>query len=170
MTQKLPDALLDNPDALREYFVTDWILGAMMQLEKARKAKGLTQQELADRLSRKQSSISRTERDSSGAISLRHYAEWLAACDVIPSSVVTTDLIVAKNSLILHDAASPAVQGFNVQDPRAISLGTVQTYQSTFDNVSFKPAASSASAVSPAVIATQNHDDLSWGSPQTGAA
>jgi len=66
-----------------------------MHLEQARKAQCLTRQALAERLSTTPSSILRTERDDSGAISLRDYAAWLVACEAIPLPVMTTHLRMA---------------------------------------------------------------------------
>jgi len=95
MPSKPPSSLLNQPEALREYFITDWVLQAVTHLEQARKAQCLTRQALADRLSTTPSSILRTERDDSGAISLRDYATWLVACEVIPLPVMTTHLPMA---------------------------------------------------------------------------
>jgi transcriptional regulator with XRE-family HTH domain len=105
MTQDIPDAIRQDPDALRAYGAMDWIVGALLHLEAARRAKGWTPAELAARLGCSPSTIVRWERDNTGTISLQHYIEWLVACDVIPRPI-TLD---AMDSVLEADAISSVI-------------------------------------------------------------
>ena len=84
MLGNVPQELLNDDQALRELLKTDWILSTMLNLEKVRKDAQYSQKELAQRLGTTQSVISRTESDSTGAISVRRYVEWLLACGAVP--------------------------------------------------------------------------------------
>lgn len=99
MSRNLPQDIIENDVALQEYLKADWIIKAMLHLESSRKEADLTQQKLAELLGTKQSVISRSEADLSGAISIRRYADWLFACGAIPSQMETSTLQEARKNL-----------------------------------------------------------------------
>lgn len=101
MKNTLPQDIIFDNDNLKEYLKTDWIIGMMLRLEQARKDAGLTQGDLAQKLNRQQSVVSRTERDLEGSISLSRYADWLFACDAIPSEIEIMSLENARQNLLM---------------------------------------------------------------------
>lgn len=76
----LPPHLRDNPEAARAYHTADATLSAVLRLEAARKAAGLTQTQMAGRLGVTRRTIHQWETDDTGRIPLGQYMRWLAVC------------------------------------------------------------------------------------------
>src|SRR5262249_1002495 len=83
----LRDLLVHDVDAARRYLRESFLMEAMLALFAARRATGLTQQQVAQRMGTRQSVIARWEADFSGAMSLRNYIEFALACDVRPFDI-----------------------------------------------------------------------------------
>ena len=112
MRNNLPQEIIQDDNSLKEYLKANWVIGMMLQLEQARKSAGLSQEGLAQVLSRKQSVISRTERDLEGAMSLNRYADWLFACNAIPHDIEITSVAEARRNLMeqMHKGQDPPVK------------------------------------------------------------
>jgi transcriptional regulator with XRE-family HTH domain len=84
--------LANDDEATREYLKESFLLEAMTALFHARRAAGLTQAQLAERLHTKQSSIARLERDFTGSMTLRRFVEVAIACGVVPLDLTLAPL------------------------------------------------------------------------------
>ncbi|PSR25708.1 MAG: hypothetical protein C7B46_20555 [Sulfobacillus benefaciens] len=100
----LPSDIVHDDQALREFLKTDWILQTLLLLETARKNCQYSPQELADRLGTTPAVILRTEHDSTGQISVRRYAEWLLACNIVPQPLVVDPWLDVKADAIRHSS------------------------------------------------------------------
>ena len=80
----IKDLLSGDEEAAREYLKESFLLQAMSALFHARRAAGLTQAQLAERLHTRQSSIARLERAMSGSVTLKRFVEVAIACGVMP--------------------------------------------------------------------------------------
>ena len=107
MIRNVPQEIVNDDQALREFLKTDWILSTMLNLEKVRKDGHYSQRDLAQRLGTTQSVISRTESDSTGAISVRRYVEWLLACDVVPTELAMEPWLKVKTQAYMTNNSSP---------------------------------------------------------------
>jgi DNA-binding XRE family transcriptional regulator len=107
MMHNLPQEIVNDDQALREFLKTDWILSTMLNLEKVRKDAHYSQKDLAQRLGTTQSVISRTESDSTGAISVRRYVEWLFACGVVPMELAVEPWPKVKAQAYMTNNSSP---------------------------------------------------------------
>lgn len=134
MKNTLPQDIIFNNDNLKEYLKTDWIIGMMLRLEQARKDAGLTQGDLAQKLNRQQSVVSRTERDLEGSISLSRYADWLFACDAIPSEIEIMSLDNVRQNLLRPPTNEPQTRieyGEQGRTQYALENNTFQLSSST---------------------------------------
>lgn len=86
------ELLSSDSEAARAYLKESFLLQAMSALFHARRAAGLTQTQLAERLHTRQSSIARLERDQSGSITLRRFVEVALACGVMPLDIAMVPL------------------------------------------------------------------------------
>lgn len=66
------------------YLKADFLSSAVNELFYARRSAHITQDQLAQKLGKKQSAIARWETDTEGKMSLRQYVEIALACGVIP--------------------------------------------------------------------------------------
>ncbi len=107
MIRNLPQEIVNDDQALREFLKTDWILSTMLNLEKVRKDVHYSQKDLAQRLGTTQSVVSRTESDSTGAISVRRYVEWLLACGVVPMELAVEPWLKVKTQAYMANSSSP---------------------------------------------------------------
>lgn len=107
--RNLPQEIVNDDQVLREFLKTDWILSTMLNLEKVRKDMHYSQKDLAERLGTTQSVVSRTESDSTGAISVRRYVEWLLACGVVPTELAVEPWLKVKTQAYMTNSSSPSL-------------------------------------------------------------
>lgn len=79
--------ILEDEDGARDYLVEHWVAEAMLTMRRARRQAGLTQAQVAEQLGTQQPAVARLEGDHSGGVSVRRYAEYFAACNVLPFEV-----------------------------------------------------------------------------------
>ena len=89
LEEGLLDAIGDNEARAVEVLRAQFLRGISRQLYRARREAGLSQQDLAQMLHTTQSSISRTECDKAGAMSMKRFVDWMIACDAVPTAVQT---------------------------------------------------------------------------------
>ena len=77
----LPPHLRNNAVARVAYRTYSAVFGAVMRLQPAREAAGLTQDALAGRMGVSRRLIARWEADDTGRIPLGRYFQWLAICE-----------------------------------------------------------------------------------------
>lgn len=109
---------ISDERSAKRYLRALFLAEAAAELFDAREDAGLSQEELATRLETKQPSISRTERNLDGAISLGRFIDWVMACGTWPRSLalVSVESFVAlarrateaKSALHLFDNESTA--------------------------------------------------------------
>lgn len=90
----------------REYFKADFLTAVANSLFTLRREAGLTQAQIAERLSTKQSAIARLEADFDGAMSLRRYIDFVLACGFVPHQLAFTSIEAARTFLIAQPAIS----------------------------------------------------------------
>lgn len=90
----------EDEDSARAYLAEEFLSHAMVELRSLRNLADFTQEQLASKLETTQSVISRTEKDLSGSITLRRYAEWVTACGFAPNKLVFQSFISARNQAI----------------------------------------------------------------------
>lgn len=112
--------LLRDDDLAQEFLTSRWIGRAMGVLRRARRLSGLSQAEVAERMGTRQPSIARLEADLDGSVSLHRYAEYLAACGVLPFDVELVDTDAIRDYL-LHDP-SASVLAVRFREWLAITL------------------------------------------------
>ena len=93
-------SIRSSDEAALKYLRNHFLRSAARQLYSARRAAGVTQVELAERLHTTQSVISRTEADITGAISLRRFVDWLMACQTVPKAVTTVSARSAREAAL----------------------------------------------------------------------
>ena len=138
--RNLPQEIVNDDQALREFIKTDWILSMMLTLEKVRKDSHYSQKDLAERLGTTQSVISRTESDSTGGISVRRYVEWLLACNVVPQELAVEPWIKVKTEDYMTNNALP-LSGENFVPNSNMSVAvspSLQSFTSTDNNATPK--------------------------------
>lgn len=102
------DLLAHDDEAAREYLKESFLARAMLALFNARRDAGLTQEQLAERLGTKQSSIARLERDLSGSVTLRRFVEVALACGVMPYDISLAPIEHVRRAAVEHpDEARP---------------------------------------------------------------
>lgn len=92
---------LGEEGASAAYLRQSWLARTPSALRRARRAAGLTQQQLADRLSTTQSAIARLEADDGGSMSLRRVCDYAIACGALP-----LDIALAPIEQVIRFAAS----------------------------------------------------------------
>lgn len=95
LEESLLDAIGDSEDRAVELLCAQFLRGVSRQLYRARREAGLSQQDLAEMLHTTQSSISRTECDKDGAMSMKRFVDWMVACHAVPTAVQTVSAEVA---------------------------------------------------------------------------
>src|SRR5262245_50466824 len=78
------DVLSQDEDGARAYLRQQWLSQAMSALWEARRAAGLTQAQVAERMQTAQSAIARMEKDDEGRITLHKYIDFALACEAVP--------------------------------------------------------------------------------------
>lgn len=128
----------ENLEATREYLLSMFLSSATDALFYARRNAGLTQEQLAERLGKKQSAIARWEADVDGKISLRQYVEIAQACGVSPF-VLTLEPLESLRDFIVHNPEVLPTQEIyqhwkkklseplHTPQPAALKPSTVQT-------------------------------------------
>lgn len=87
LEDSIRDDLKEGGEVARAYLRQTWLSRAISTLGEARRAAGLTQAEVAERMGSSQSAVARWERDDIGSISLRRYVDFMLACDAFPMDV-----------------------------------------------------------------------------------
>lgn len=97
----------ENLESTREYLLSMFLSSAIDALFYARRKAGLTQEQLAQKLGKKQSAIARWEADVDGKMSLRQYVEIAQACGVTPFAMALESLEALRNFVIDNPEALP---------------------------------------------------------------
>lgn len=103
-TDLIRELLETDGESARHYLRESWLAGVFGLLRSSRRAAGLTQQELADKLGVKQSAIARLER--AGDTKLSTVWNYLAACGQAPAEIETV-LLSQLRAYALADPAAP---------------------------------------------------------------
>ena len=93
----------------REYLKADFLAAAVDALFYARRQAGLTQEQVAQKLGKKQEAIARWEADTEGKMSLRQYVEIALACDMIPLDIIL-ESIDSVRDYVIHNPQAPRTQ------------------------------------------------------------
>ena len=89
----------------REYLKADFLAAAVDALFCARRQAGLTQEQVAQKLGKKQEAIARWEADTDGKMSLRQYIEIALACGMIPFEMVLAPVDAVRRYIIENPGA-----------------------------------------------------------------
>lgn len=96
-----------------EYFRTKFLSSVGRSLYYTRRDAGLTQEQVAERMQTHQSAIARFEADRNGSMSFRRYADFVIACGMLPTSLMTHSILEPIPSLrekLLMEAVLQRVQ------------------------------------------------------------
>src|SRR5712692_6362400 len=93
----------------REYLKADFLAAAVDALFYARREARLTQEQVAQKLGKKQEAIARWEADTDGKMSLRQYVEIALACDMIPLDIIL-EPIDSVRDYVIHNPQAPRTQ------------------------------------------------------------
>lgn len=96
----LHDLVNTDDESARVYLLESFLDSVVDTLSTARKRAGLTQQDLAERLTTRQSVVSRSERDVSGSMSVRRFAEWSLACGFVPAPISLVPFTTAREQAL----------------------------------------------------------------------
>jgi transcriptional regulator with XRE-family HTH domain len=99
----------DGQEFAREYLKVDFLATAVDALFYARHQAGLTQEQVAQKLGKKQEAIARWEADIDGKMSLQQYVEIALACDMIPLEMVLAP-VDAVRRYIIENPGAPCTQ------------------------------------------------------------
>ncbi len=101
LIQKLKDEKkgLDNAIA---YIRASFLSSAVDALFYARRSAGLTQEQIAQKLGKKQEAIARWEGDAEGKMSLRQYFDLAVACGKVPLNIVLEPIETVRDFVIDH--------------------------------------------------------------------
>jgi transcriptional regulator with XRE-family HTH domain len=137
------DVLLGDEEYAVAYLRQGWISAAVEALVQARRRRGLSQREVAERLGVHQSAIARLENDDEGHITLARYADYALALDSLPYDLELAGLAQLRTIAytnpdmprtvfacqgLMHDmlAASPAIGATTVANtPNGVQRGTL---------------------------------------------
>ncbi len=108
LVQKLSDEM-NGQEFAREYLKADFLAAAVDALFYARREAGLTQEQVAQKLGKKQEAIARWEADTDGKMSLRQYVEIALACDMIPLDIIL-EPIDSVRDYVIHNPQAPRTQ------------------------------------------------------------
>lgn len=86
----------------REYLKADFLAAAVDALFYARRQAGLTQEQVAQQLGKKQEAIARWEADKEGRMSLRQYFDLALASGRVPLNMVLEPVESVRNFVINH--------------------------------------------------------------------
>lgn len=103
----------DGEAFAREYFKAGFLSSAVDALFYARRAAGLTQAQVAERLNTKQTAIARLEADTNGSMSLRRYVDYALACGVVPLDISFAQLDSFCEYVIAHPEAPRTQEAYN---------------------------------------------------------
>jgi len=99
LTEKMSDEE-HGDEFTAEYLKADFLAAVANSLSMLRQHAGLTQAQVAEQLHMQQSVIARLEEDFDGAMSLRHFVDFVLACGVIPHHITFTSVDVARKRAI----------------------------------------------------------------------
>jgi transcriptional regulator with XRE-family HTH domain len=130
----------ENLESTREYLLSMFLSSAIDALFYARRKAGLTQEQLAQKLGKKQSAIARWEADVDGKMSLRQYVEIAQACGVTPFAMALEPLEALRNFVLDNPEVLPTQELYlawmkRTVEPLQISLpvtGETFTIQEAF--------------------------------------
>lgn len=128
--------LREGSDEAREYLAERFLTAAVLALFEARRAAGLTQTDLAERLGTKQPSISNLEADFSGSFSLRRYVDYLLACDRLPLDLTTIPADAIRRFLLAHPGEIPTESAYTAWHDAQYASSALPTIVSISENVS----------------------------------
>ena len=95
----------DGEEFTREYLKDRFLSSAVRAISAARHKAGLTQEDIAQRLGKKQAAIARWESDTEGRMSLRQYVELALACGKIPLNMMLEPVESVRDFVIDHPEA-----------------------------------------------------------------
>ncbi len=95
----------ENTEFIAEYLKASFLTSAVQELFYARRNAYLTQEELAQKLGKKQEAIARWEADFDGKMSLRQYVELALACGVVPLPLRTEPINDVRDYVIDNSEA-----------------------------------------------------------------
>lgn len=101
--------LLEDEETAYEYLKEGWIASAVASLREARREAGLSQEEVANVMGTKQPAIARLEKDHEGSFSLRRFAEYALACDVLPLDILLKPAEILREHA-LNDPEAPKTE------------------------------------------------------------
>lgn len=104
--------LEENSAETREYLKERLLTSAALGLGAHRKAAGITQADLAERLGTKQPAISALEGDLSGSFSFRRYVDYLLACNVLPLDLSFAPVEGVRQFLLTNFNESPTATAY----------------------------------------------------------
>ena len=87
---------------VKDYLKSGFVSTAVDQLFYARHQKGLTQAQVAEQMNTKQAAIARLEADTDGSMSLRRYAEFALACEMVPLEITLVPIEYAHNFVLAN--------------------------------------------------------------------
>lgn len=99
LMQKLIDEQTGEKFAI-EYLKTSFLTAAVQELAHARRNAHLTQEQVAQKLGKKQAAIARWEADFDGRMSLRQYVELAIAYDVMPLQMKLEPILSVRDYVL----------------------------------------------------------------------
>lgn len=103
----------DGEAFAREYLKAGFLSSAVDALFYARRAAGLTQAQVAERLKTKQAAIARLEADTTGSMTLRRYVDFALACGVVPLDISFAQLDSFRKYVIAHPEAPRTQEAYS---------------------------------------------------------
>lgn len=110
----------EDLESTREYLLSMFLSSAIDALFYARRKAGLTQEQLAQKLGKKQSAIARWEADVDGKMSLRQYVEIAQACGVTPFAMALEPLEALRNFVLDNPEDLPTQELYLAWMKRAV--------------------------------------------------
>jgi len=116
ITGSVGDAIYEiletGSDETREYLKERFLTAAVLSLFEQRKASGLTQAEVAERLGTKQPAISSIEADFSGSFSFRRYVDYALACGTLPLDLSFAPVEGIRRFLLDEPSDAPTAMAY----------------------------------------------------------
>jgi len=138
----------NGEDFAIEYLKTSFLTSAIQALCHVRRNAHLTQEQVAQKLGKKQAAIARWEADFDGKISLRQYVEIALACGVIPLPIKKFEPVFSVRDYLIENPGAQWTQDlYESWQKKKLQPQSIAQNISEYASATFQPNVTSAQSL-----------------------